>query len=484
LFLAATLLGALTARAGDRIKDLQTVNVASAKEKASRAYHFGSQGPGDVFSNHTSHSNRLIPVYVFGRKPRLDAVTGKNSLYRDPAKLQALFGFLPENTVNPEADYADQSDLYRVQRDAVARGVKHLFIVWFDGMDWPTTQAAAIVKSGKVYTEGKGAGLIFQGDPTGGSARFGYYVTTPTYDTNTPNLEEQTVVVGPGGCRGGYDARIGGPNPWKLGPLGAQAPGYFKGQSADAKDKAGVQAVGGVIHAYTDSSTSAGEFVTGVKAYNSGVNDVVLGTGFGQTMTDKTHKAQGKNSVKGHVYIADADKEAIDVRNGGRYVVVQTERGVNGSRALRKAAETAAERGERLFGFFGSKTLGHLPYRTADGRYDPAPDIDGKAEMYTQADLDEQPTLAGMTRAALRVLGSRPDRPFALFVEAGDVDFALHKNNLDNAIGAVYSGEEAIGVIVDWVAKNSNWDDSMMIVTADHGHYLVIDDPNALIGTR
>ena len=89
-----------------------------------------------------------------------------------------------------------------------------------------------------------------------------------------------------------------------------------------------------------------------------------------------------------------------------------------------------------------------------------------------------------MTRAALTVLSARKGEPFALFVEAGDVDFALHDNNLDNAIGAVYSGEEAVRVIIDWVEANSNWDESVLIVTADHGHYLVIDDPEALASAK
>ena len=88
-----------------------------------------------------------------------------------------------------------------------------------------------------------------------------------------------------------------------------------------------------------------------------------------------------------------------------------------------------------------------------------------------------------MTSAALAVLASKPGQPFALFVEAGDVDFALHDNNLDNAIGAVLSGDEAVKAIIAWVEKNSNWDDSALIVTADHGHYLVIDDPAAIAGT-
>ena len=244
----------------DRLKELQTAYVANAGQKMPRAYHFGSQGPGDVFSNHTSHTNRLVPVYVFGRKADLGAVTGENSRYRDPEKIKALYGFLPENTVNPRAVYADQSDLYRVQKEAVARGVKHLFIVWFDGLDWPTTQAAAIVKTGKVYAEGKGSGLIFQDYDAGGTAQYGFVVTSPTHDQNRPDVDAQTVVIPPTSLGGGYDARIAGPNPWTLGPLGPKAPGYFKGQSANAADRAGVLAVGGVLHAYTDSSQSAAEF--------------------------------------------------------------------------------------------------------------------------------------------------------------------------------------------------------------------------------
>ena len=287
----------------------------------------------------------------------------------------------------------------------------------------------------------------------------------------------------PDGLGGGYDARIAGPNPWTLGPLGPRAPGYLKGQSADARDREGVAKAGGVLHAYTDSAPSAAEFASGRKSYNNGINvaddgrfhatlfhqlqatgwkvgtvtsvpfdhaspaamyaqnvhrddyqdlardmlglpdighqtgkserlpglDVVMGTGFGQETSAKTLKAQGRNGVAGNLYIADADKAAIDVQNGGKYVVVQTETGVNGARALGAAASRAAEGGHRLFGFFGSKTLNHLPYRTADGHYDPAPDLDGRAEAYTPADLVEQPTLADMTRAALTVLGARPD---------------------------------------------------------------------------
>ena len=82
------------------------------------------------------------------------------------------------------------------------------------------------------------------------------------------------------------------------------------------------------------------------------------------------------------------------------------------------------------------------------------------------------------------MLSSQPAQPFILFVEAGDVDFALHANNLDNAVGAIFSGEEAVRTIVRWVETQSNWDESVLIVSSDHGHYLVLDDPQSLTGTQ
>ena len=351
-----------------------------------------------------------MPVYVFGKKADLGAVMGVNSRYRDPEKIKATYGFLPENTVNPQAVYGDQSDLYWVQKQAVARGAKHLFIVWFDGLDWPTTQAAAIVKTGKVYAEGKGSGLVFQDYDAGGTAQYGFVVTSPTHDQNRPDVNTQTIVIPSTSLAGGYDARIAGPNPWTLGPLGPKAPGYFKGQSANEADRAGVRAVGGVLHAYTDSSQSAAEMISGIKSYNNGVNitddgrivttlfhelqdqgwkvgtvtsvpfdhvspaamyaqdvyrddyqdlaremlglpgilqqarqaplrpglDVVMGTGFGIITNPKSLAAQGKNGVLGSLFITDADLAAVDIKNGGKYVVVHTEPGVDGGQALKR----------------------------------------------------------------------------------------------------------------------------------------------------
>ncbi|MFM1801542.1 MAG: hypothetical protein RJA81_894 [Planctomycetota bacterium] len=541
---------------GDQISQYQAEAVATKKEKKSRPWHFGSQSAGDVYSNHTSHSNRLIPVYTFGSKINLGDVAGVNSLYRDSSKVRALYGYDAKHTHNPQADYFDQTDLKKIQEDAVKKGVKHLFIVWFDGLDWETTQAAAAAKSGVTYSAGKGTGLIFQDYKAGGTAKYGYYVTSPSHDEPSGmDVNRQTISFDDSVVRGGYDASIAGMNPWTPGPLASKAPGYLKGSAGNASDKKGVLEAGRAIHAYTDSSTSAASAFNGVKSYNNSVNvtadgkpvrtlwhdlqnqgwklgtvtsvpfnhaspaatytrnifrddyqdiardmlglktvmvengqveqlpglDVVLGAGVAKDEQRFQHvKDQGENSADGSKYLAKADKEAADVKNGGKYVVVERTSGVSGHSLLQESAKKAAASGHRLFGVFGTQ-YGHLPYRTTDADYKPVAGMRG-TEVYTEADLNENPTLSDMTRAALTVLTAHQGKPFSLFVEAGDVDFALHDNNLDNAIGALYSGEAAIQVIIDWVEKNSNWNDSAMIVTADHGHMLQIRDINALAG--
>lgn len=553
LALVTVALVSTTAGAEDVLRSIQNHAIRTKDQKLARPYHFGSQGSGATFSNSTGHSNRLIPVYVFGRKADLKAVSGPNSVYRDKDRLTKLYGTLPPNTLNPEAEYFDQSDLHRVQKSAVENGAKHIFIVWFDGMDWDTTRAAAIAVSGRVYSEGKGSGLTFQDYTADGTAQYGFCVTSPTHDQSDRDPDAQTVKIDLAkSLPGGYDPRLGGPTPWTPGELMAKLPGYLQG---DLKSLDTAKTLGLTIHAVTDSAPSAGEAATGVKSFNDGINvaedghdaetlfaqlqrekgwkvgtvtsvpfdhaspaamyahnverddyqdlaremlglesiiqktgkgprlpglDVVLGAGYGTVIADSNLRGQGKNAAKGqNLYIADADLKAIDVANGGRYVVATTKLEVDGAVSLAQAAECAAKGGQRLFGFYGTN-VPHLPYRTADGDYRPAAGIKGTRESYSVDDIDENPTLPEMARAALRVLGADKERPFALFIEAGDVDFALHDDNLDNAVGAVLSGDAAVRVVIDWVEKNSNWDESVLIVTADHGHNLYLDDPQAL----
>ena len=93
--------------------------VRTLQEKAaqSRSASWGHWGPNPAtYSSWTSHSNRLIPIYTFGID--LTNVAGKNSAYRDESRIRELYGFIPEETLNAEAEYFDQTDVYRLQLEA------------------------------------------------------------------------------------------------------------------------------------------------------------------------------------------------------------------------------------------------------------------------------------------------------------------------------------------------------------------------------
>ena len=220
----------------DVLRKLQTRYAASAGEKEPRVFHFGSQGAGSVFSNHASHTNRLVPVYVFGRKADLGSVTGENSRYRDAEKIRAAYGVVPENTVNPGPSTPTRATSTGCRRTRSPEGPSTCSSSGSTASTGPPPRPRPSSSSGKVYTEGKGSGLFFQDYTADGSAQYGFVVTSPTHDKSIRDVDRQLVTIPPDSLGGGYDARIAGPNPWTLGPLGRQAPGYLKGQSADEVD--------------------------------------------------------------------------------------------------------------------------------------------------------------------------------------------------------------------------------------------------------
>ena len=105
--LAAALVLAARTPAAEALKDGPLADdpilrMQAAAEAAGRASwgHWGDQP--DRYVSWSDHSNRLIPVYTFGIG--LEAVAGERSIYRDAARLESLYGRLPEATLNPRAD--------------------------------------------------------------------------------------------------------------------------------------------------------------------------------------------------------------------------------------------------------------------------------------------------------------------------------------------------------------------------------------------
>jgi alkaline phosphatase len=187
---------------------------------------------------------------------------------------------------------------------------------------------------------------------------------------------------------------------------------------------------------------------------------------------------------------------------------------VDGGQALLEASQNIdPNAGQRLLGLYGARGQdGNIPVRGADGDYaqtglgqftvystasastTPAPNLDNgtqipksdlirplaagideTAEDFVQKEVKANPTLAQMTQASLNVLGKNPNG-FWMMVEGGDVDWAAHDNNMDSLIGNVLAFDDAVGTVIDWINHNGGWKKNVLVVTADHDHYLTLND--------
>jgi alkaline phosphatase len=104
----------------------------------------------------------------------------------------------------------------------------------------------------------------------------------------------------------------------------------------------------------------------------------------------------------------------------------------------------------KLLGLFEQS---HMRYE-ADRRSNPA----GEAG---------EPSLAEMTAKAIDIL-AKNKRGYMLMVEGGRIDHALHENSSYNAINDTLAMDQAIQVAL----AKTNPRDTLIVVTADHGHVL------------
>ena len=77
------------------------------------------------------------------------------------------------------------------------------------------------------------------------------------------------------------------------------------------------------------------------------------------------------------------------------------------------------------------------------------------------------PSLATLSRAAINVLAGDEDG-FFLMIEGGAVDWAGHDNNLARIIEEQIDFNNAIEAVVKWVRIESSWNETLLIITADH----------------
>lgn len=221
-------------------------------------------------------------------------------------------------------------------------------------------------------------------------------------------------------------------------------------------------------------------------------------------------KASTYKELTGKTSLTDATacQAPASSNPNNRYGYRFLERGPNAAKLLLKTSrEIDPNNGERLLGLYGARGQeGNIPVSGAAGDYGitglanfarqttlyfraandpykrgdlPVNDTDrplqpGETDdSFITREVNENPTLADMTKAALNVLGKN-EKGFWLMVEGGDIDWGIHDNNINNIIGAVLDFDKAVGTAINWIQRNGGWQKNVLIVTADHDHYLTL----------
>nr|WP_219820237.1 alkaline phosphatase [Pseudoclavibacter sp. RFBI5] len=80
---------------------------------------------------------------------------------------------------------------------------------------------------------------------------------------------------------------------------------------------------------------------------------------------------------------------------------------------------------------------------------------------------NDVPGLATLTEGALNVLDNNDSGMF-LMVEGGAIDWTGHANQTDRALEETLAFNDAVDSVIDWVETESSWDETLVVVTADH----------------
>ena len=221
---------------------------------------------------------------------------------------------------------------------------------------------------------------------------------------------------------------------------------------------------------------------------------VLLGGGHPLDFENRTNVGP----VYQYTYIKESTYNELSSKpTNNRYGYTFLERGPNAAQKLLDTAKgLEPEAGDRLLGLYGARGQnGNLPTSSANGDYSNTgldnfsvfstqgqnpdrvrPLSPGETEaQFIAREVAENPTLKDLTNAALEVLSKDKDG-FWLMVEGGDIDWAAHDNNMDNLIGTMNDFDQAVQDVIDWINKNGGWQKNLLIVTADHDHYLTLND--------
>jgi alkaline phosphatase len=185
----------------------------------------------------------------------------------------------------------------------------------------------------------------------------------------------------------------------------------------------------------------------GREILETGLADLVMGAG--HPMFDRDGREVTPSDDNAFRFVGGADAYARLVSGQTGYHLLDTRADFE---AL--AAGTLALQRDKIFGLTPvERTL----------QYDRA-GVDSMGGM-----LQTVPSLETMTRGALNFLAQK-ENGFFLMVEGGAVDWACHRNNLPRMIEEQIDFDRSVEAVAAWVEANSSWDETLVIVTTDHGN--------------
>ena len=189
--------------------------------------------------------------------------------------------------------------------------------------------------------------------------------------------------------------------------------------------------------------------------FNAGVLSVIMGTGNPDYDNDGAHR-----NAPNYGWIPESDWTALkEGRHPGGFTLIQ-------SKANFDRLATLATPPEKLAGIAQSFDS------TQFNRSGATPAIEAPYSVPRRTDV---PDLTTMAKGALNILGRNPAGMF-LMIEGGAIDRAEHANNMGRMIEERIEFDQAIAAVSAYLDANTNgnnWDNTLVIVTADHDHLLL-----------
>ncbi|WP_237198773.1 alkaline phosphatase [Rothia nasimurium] len=253
----------------------------------------------------------------------------------------------------------------------------------------------------------------------------------------------------------------------------------------------------------TDSAAAGTAMATGVKTYNAGIGVDVneqtvenlseraksLGKSAGVVSSVQyshaTPASFSAHSLSRNNYLEIANQQVygnMDVVMGAGHPWYNNDHQKISDPSYRYISEadyTALSTGATDFTFveddaaFEKLTTGDTPDRVFGIAQVATTLQQARSDAATPNDVVDLPT---MTQGALNVLDNNSEG-FFLMVEGGAIDWTGHANQTQHALEETTDFFEAVDAVNTWVEQNSSWDETLVIVTADHETGYLMGDP-------